>query len=58
MKGHAKVTKILLAAKANIEAKTYVSKRMFIWACIHVCVPVCVSELFLILPSYCHVGEM
>ena len=61
-KGHADVTIILLNAKANIKAKTKVSKRIVLWACIHlrffVFVCVCVYELFLILPSYCHVGIM
>ena len=40
--GHSDVIKVLIDAGAAIEAKTTVSKRIFICTCVCVCVCVCV----------------
>ena len=40
-RGHTDVTKFLIDAGAAIEAKTTVSKRIFICTCVCVCVCVC-----------------
>ena len=47
--GHFEVTKVLIDADASIEAKDNVSKTIFIFSYIYVCV--CVEKF--ILPSYC-----
>ena len=46
-RGHCEVTKVLLVAGASIEAKNNVSKTIFIFAYMCVCV------VKFILPSYC-----
>ena len=49
--GHTEVTKVLIEAGASIEAKNNVSKIISIFACVYVCVCLCVDKF--ILPSYC-----
>ena len=47
--GQSEMTKVLIDADASIEAKNNVSKTIFIFSYIYVCV--CVDKF--ILPSYC-----